>query len=478
MDTFGSEAVDFSFDESMNGKFKKYDDFFAYLNKMQVERPNDQHILIIDEAQKLYKNCDDFLAKFKKHCPKNLMVLCFAGYGVNVQNLDISTPIFFVGNKSVRSLKLQPDEYDVLIGSYNASSFGKAVPIRQNLSIFIKNLTDSHVGLVKYTLFLIWHRFSSFTMPYPYDDIAFYLLSKPFLNDIGGTRCLNKHALGNLNEKQRHVVTETRMKGFFVHDENYAKETSFLVLSGLLFTCKGLRYRFASPLITKAYMDVFMRKCLYPFNFEKKTLFDFVLAFLEKIPGEFLKKAQQFKKKGRIYEKMWKDEIYSAITRILPEDISLNVEAPPYECEDFPIHQSDNMNEIIEEEENAFDIDEDNEENRGDNGDEEMAELQKSEPDYSGFLDFYINNTIQWGIEAMRDGTPFTIKKHLERFVRPHGKYSRYRLKDHFVIDFTHPKDLSDYLKHPDYMAVVFDIYFESFDVYHQDRKITVPLAN
>jgi len=52
-----------------------------------------------------------------------------------------------------------------------------------------------------------------------------------------------------------------------------------------------------------------------------------------------------------------------------------------------------------------------------------------------GFLDFYVDGALGWGIELVREGSE--LKKHAERF-KPDGKYSDIPMNEWAIIDFRH----------------------------------------
>ena len=166
-----------------------------------------------------------------------------------------------------------------------------------------------------------------------------------------------------------------------------------------------------SPYISKLFLG-YLLCSRSQFNITKDSkLFDFVLAFVPKIKGNLLKKANEFKKNKNLYERLWQHEVYQAIGKILRSDISLNIEVPPFEC----LEEEEKEEEEIEQEE------------QDENGN---AEIKNK----GGFLDFYINGNIQWGIELLREGN--TIKEHLDRFIKPNGKYSNMKFKEYLILDF------------------------------------------
>ena len=151
---------------------------------------------------------------------------------------------------------------------------------------------------------------------------------------------------------------------------------------------------------------------------------------MPRIKGDFLKKASNFKKNGVIYERIWQHAVYQAICCIVSEDISLNVEVPPVDCkftelenlEAFSVEFA-RQDPILSLEEQIF---------RSFYFNKEFSEGEKDADDYLGFLDFYINSLIRWGIEITREG--LKIEEHLSRFIPPNGKYSSMPFYDYLVL--------------------------------------------
>lgn len=56
----------------------------------------------------------------------------------------------------------------------------------------------------------------------------------------------------------------------------------------------------------------------------------------------------------------------------------------------------------------------------------------------SGELDFYINGSLQWCVELVRNGDK--IDGHLDRFKPRTGKYRNVQAKDYLVVDCRPPK--------------------------------------
>ena len=315
--------------------FKQANDKFDSFKKFFDETSNHKDktfILIIDEAQMLYKNCEDFLDVIKNKVKANLMVICFAGYGISQPETGISTPIDFNGHKSIQTLKLKESEFLELIHNYNKC--GKFVKINKNVAEYIKKLTNMHAGIVKKSLYSINHKFEKYTSSYNDNDIFNYLLSNEFMIDIRETRVLPK-TLKKLNPNENFILNLMLIDGVVAHDKSFEKELTKFVQCGLFYTENGQYYHFASPYVSKLFLDYYVRDPSLSSIFDIRNdskLFDFVLAFVPKIKGNLLKMAEEFQKKKHLYERLWQHEVYQAIGKILRSDISLNIEVPPFEC--------------------------------------------------------------------------------------------------------------------------------------------------
>ena len=56
-----------------------------------------------------------------------------------------------------------------------------------------------------------------------------------------------------------------------------------------------------------------------------------------------------------------------------------------------------------------------------------------------GFIDFYVNDTLQWAIELLRLGSG--LKEHRNRCHPITGRYRTLPTKNHLVVDIRGPKD-------------------------------------
>ena len=73
-----------------------------------------------------------------------------------------------------------------------------------------------------------------------------------------------------------------------------------------------------------------------------------------------------------------------------------------------------------------------------------------------GLADFYVNSTLQWIVEVLREGSD--MNKHYERFIK--GPYKQISSKDWILVDFrAESKDIN---RHP-YAKMIHVCYNENF---------------
>jgi hypothetical protein len=58
-----------------------------------------------------------------------------------------------------------------------------------------------------------------------------------------------------------------------------------------------------------------------------------------------------------------------------------------------------------------------------------------------GFIDFYVNDTVQWAVELLRLGSGLT--EHRNRFHPITGKYRTLPTKKHLAVDIRGPRDIN-----------------------------------
>ncbi|EPZ30986.1 hypothetical protein ROZALSC1DRAFT_26707 [Rozella allomycis CSF55] len=96
---------------------------------------------------------------------------------------------------------------------------------------------------------------------------------------------------------------------------------------------------------------------------------------------------------------------------------------------------------------------------------------------HAGFLDIYVNNNLNFGFELLRNGE--RLNKHLERFDKQSGKYSKIPLKYYAVLDFydnDQPTKSDDVIIDRHYFKVIFGPEFKYAKVKSVHGEATVDL--
>ena len=94
-----------------------------------------------------------------------------------------------------------------------------------------------------------------------------------------------------------------------------------------------------------------------------------------------------------------------------------------------------------------------------------------------GRIDFYINDTLRWGVELLVNGD--RVGEHLFRFT-PHGRYATLAVADYMVIDLRrgragnlpHNRVIWNVLRHEKKSTVFFDPAFKFCDVVHGYEEV------
>jgi hypothetical protein len=91
-----------------------------------------------------------------------------------------------------------------------------------------------------------------------------------------------------------------------------------------------------------------------------------------------------------------------------------------------------------------------------------------------GFLDFYMDDSVQLGFELLRNGV--RINGHLDRFDPVNGIYKDIPLKDYAVVDFYEAGAFDANRFHDDnYYAAVFSADFKSIQLWHNGIVTEIP---
>ena len=409
-------------------------------------------ILIIDEVQLTYKDNKIFWDNMKLHSKSyNFYLLCFAGYGSNVPDTSITTPMIFDIYFGMDLMQLTPDEYDEFIAGYLNSDKGKQVPIPIETQSFLSESTKNHVGMIKWSLYNIHKQFINNKLP-PHETLFEYLNSMSYLTVMKGVRAIpvkrSENDKDNLTIGEIEVLRSVMLyKEITVYDEDSQfKIVSELVRKGYIGCQKDKRFCFASDLIRKIFIDTLIRPKaqILDITIENYSLHDAVILVVERMSKDSLFAAAKFKNDHVLYERAYQMEFYRAFSLFVRSDKALSVDVPP---------PKNNM--MIKEEEH-----------KNDNSDKEQNKEQR------GYLDFYYNQSTKWAIELLREGSLHRVEEHLGRFGK-NGKYKNIPKNDYIVVDFrSTPLNKLFEIEDEHYMRVQFDEKFEKVEVYSNPNGI------
>ena len=442
-------------DKILNDVFKadtKFESYASYFDEV-LKNPDKTFILLIDDAHKLYKNCKNFMDSLKQLTTQNLRVVCFADWGIDTPGTEISTPITFPCHKDLKFMKLRGSEYLELIANYNKGGF---VKISDDLAYHLKHITGQHVGLVKKYLVALNNQFSKRGTAFSNKNIYGFFLSQYCQTTL--KRCKGFPTQLDLNATRWQIINIIFLnKKYETDPTSSASDLIYLVKSGLLYTLTGAKFRFSSPLIARLFMDYYIRKPSQVFKkIIHKNLIDFVVTFLPQMTGYYFSLAAKLKERKLCgITRLWQLEVYNAIGTILSGNYGLNFQVPLREnlIDEF---DKGSIKKIIK---SIMEIE---------------LDRQKEE---NAFLDIYINEDINWGIEMMCEGTNETIVEHINRFM-PKGKYTMIAFRNFLLVDFRTSEPEKDYLKHEKYTAVYYKPSFENLTVYHGTMELQLPLPN
>ncbi|KAF0413854.1 crinkler family protein [Gigaspora margarita] len=362
--------------------------------------------VFIDEIQTIYCNrALYFWGKLKalmsSECNKDIHILLLGMYDPTLANEAI--PVKFNDNDtlSLKTLLLTKKEFKFLVENYvQIRVFGGSsmFNIPEAIADAIFCLTNGHPGLCRFILDSLHTRYkngaltvemlrylasSNLTNNVATDSRAFYWIDNwnPTSEEAGFIR--NK-LLINRDESSFSVNYESNLvaknfvrTGLFAMDSGQIQFNApimRIVLCHRLFTYSGLK-------LCTTDFDEFLIRSIERMRPSKLS------NSLGRGWSENCKTVQTgAKSDSRLFERSWQMEWYHSATSVVPMNTSISADVGP-----------------------VFGS--------------------------AGFLDFYVNGEICWGIELIREGD--RLKEHAERFEK-YGEYAEIPLKKWAIIDFRH----------------------------------------
>ena len=399
-------------------------------------------LLIIDEFQVTYRFPDDQLWPLLKmhqadanRQAHGLLVLLFAPYGKNEEEASESsseltplqkassmaglfTPIHIPYLFDATFLSFTEEEVESLLSRYNErAQEAQMVPFDETVSSFLFSFTKGHVGLTVETIQLIvqswWSRETK--TPATAKDIFAYLYSPGYFSSIkDNPRALS--APEKWSSSQLSVLQEALSSddySYHIRDDRHAS----VVRRGLMFRSVAKRdtLHFPSPL----------HRLMVSYAIHKtgrKFARDEFSAFLTTVIAHMdfkliLTSQSRHSPTSAVYERQFQMEFNRAALRTVGR---------AHQC--FP----------------------------------DIGYACGAR----GYLDFYINNDLCWGVELARECHGTALEEHVGRF-SPGGKYSQIPLNDAIVLNFV---SASHYNDHPEPMVLEWKV------VYQRDNFANVRL--
>ena len=355
-------------------------------------------LVIIDEAQKLYKPNSGFNWEYvKSHMQQNsrinhkLHIFFMAAYGESPRSTETyaGTPITFSSALGAGTLNLSFDEFKHMVGRYMATIAALYAPISESLADIIFNFTGGHMGLTVFTLESIhrkWFTHSTTRPPPNEKEISGYLLSGEYLNHFKhGTRAVPRRHEDQFSDQEKQVFEMLIKNTSYTAPDPRADDKKAaidgLVHDGLLARDDHSQLCFPSPIIRFHVMNK-----IYPSDFSSGSnlTFDaFLIRVIQNFDPDVLanslskaKDSSRQKTKARaLYERQMQMEFYRC---------AFNALGGEHYC--FP----------------------------------DVGAVFGS----SGFLDFYVDSKLQWAVELGCELSDTDLMEHVQRF----GDKERYKL--------------------------------------------------
>ena len=348
--------------------------------------------VIVDEAQVIYGSAPFFWGALKNiqltQSKSNLHVLLLSMYDItNIAMLP--TPLDFPNALGLDALRIGYEDLQEVVSRFVAIRRDRehntkfSVPLEVQQAIY--NLSAGHVGMCRIALLSLVHCFKDGSTAI---EMLRYLTSPEFRHSLCNTRVLSWIQKWKPNDKETSLLRDL----MYICDQESAvrldvisrPESKRFFKCGLLVSMKGKVY-FVAP---------FMRIVLGHFLFtvpggdiHAPVSFDeFVLRIIERMDSRQLRNSIGVGRdqQSALLERQWQMEWYWSATGACPIGATVSVDVGAVFG---PV----------------------------------------------GFLDFYVNGDLCWGVELMREGVK--LRQHAQRF-EDDGIYANIPLKDWAILDF------------------------------------------
>jgi len=407
----------------------------------QCANSNEPIDIMLDEVQMIYGLAGFFWAKIKLLMQtgtrnKNVRILLLGMYGDTDSIGTTATPVQLKYTVGLNTLRLRSDEYEKLVDRLIkvSATNGLTMRIPDIVRNAIFNITLGHPGITREALDFLRDRYRRGVRDAP--GMLRLLVSPAFRNSMQETRALRWLTQDFTQEQEqflRKALYQMGSESSFPID-TWTNSTVTKIIKdfkhcGILTDTitadnnpeGSTLLQFAVPLVR-----VILGQRLFTSSQALRTAENFeeflTLSISRMQPSKLRISLSKTSNESRIYERAWQMEWFRAASTAVPPQSSLSPDVGP-----------------------IFGA--------------------------TGFLDFYVNNNLEWGVELLREGD--RMKEHAGRFADG-GQYENIPLKRWVIIDFRH--ESKGLLKaKPNYWHVIYDNDYRKLTIKregHDDQQL------
>ncbi|KAF8453927.1 hypothetical protein BGX38DRAFT_366277 [Terfezia claveryi] len=360
----------------------------------EISASEDSMSIIIDEAQVIYGNVAPFfwgsLKGLMSDTKKNasLRITLLALYDPLI--IQQITPISFLYTLGLDTLRLRRDEFNQLLERFVEHRHTIGSPnfeIPQSVQDAIFSLTGGHAGLCRTTLRYLRHNYPD--GPAATVTMLRDLTSADFKINLTKTRAF--HWIQNWNpsptetELLRRILLLCDAESCVSVDLIANPATYNFVRSGIL-TMVDNKFQFSAPIMRMILIHLLFTAPGGSLRSESISFQEFLIRTIERMDPSMLQTSLGLGQTSRLLERTWQMGWYKAATTAVPLHATVSAD---------------------------------------------VGAIFGS----VGYLDFYVNGDLNWGIELLREGD--RMKQHAKRFIED-GAYAVIPLTEWVIIDFRH----------------------------------------
>eukprot|EP01124_Arcella_intermedia_P000631 TRINITY_DN1033_c0_g1_i6.p1 TRINITY_DN1033_c0_g1~~TRINITY_DN1033_c0_g1_i6.p1 ORF type:complete len:485 (-),score=50.37 TRINITY_DN1033_c0_g1_i6:31-1485(-) len=395
---------------------------------LTTKKNNKRRIWIIDEAQSLYPLGQDsiFWVSLKKMQGGNsdkVGVLLLSMYGETPceNGSNLNTPIELRTVLNLTDLRFSEEEVHKFISLWN--NLFQGLPIGIDTAKRLWKYTLGHIGFIRLSLEAIrdhfWNEFRSTKNDWDDSIPSKFLLSKHYYSCLSSCRAVPREWSFSKTEK-------TILDDVLLRDESttflssysgkYRKSALTLIKRGIIFSVKGTLF-LSAPILKMLLVRQLHGETQLSLN--RKDIDEFIIETVKRMSPEQLKNSFSVGKDTYLLERQWQMEFYHAAVSVL-----------------------------------------------------DRGHLISPDVGTDGWIDFYVDDDFEWGIELLREG--YKIGQHVSRFEQG-GAYDSLKLRNAVILDFRRASK-EPQMRHFD-VPIWYIMYEENFEAVTIKRRGEEPIS-